>query len=126
MTGARQDVVERYFALLLAHDFDNLAELLTDDIVRVGPFGDVKSPLVPYLEFLADLMPRLPGYSLELHRVVYAERVAVAEITETIEMDGKAHITPEALVFDLTADGRIRKIQIYIQRLSEDVPALSH
>ena len=47
-------------------------------------------------------MPRLPGYALELHRVVYSERVAVAEITETIEMDSKAHITPEALVFDLT------------------------
>ena len=120
-----EGVIERYFDYLVGHDFDNLAELLTDDIVRVGPFGDVKTPLVPYLEFLADLMPRLPGYALDVHRVVYTDGVAVAEITETIEVDGARHVTPEALVFDLAADGRIRRIQIYIQRLSDDVPALA-
>jgi hypothetical protein len=124
VTSAADGVVERYFELLVAHDFDRLADLLTDDIVRVGPFGDVKSPLVPYLEFLADLMPRLPGYSLEQHRILYAGNVAVAEITETIELDGAKHITPEALVFDLTDDGRIRRIQIYIQRISSSLASL--
>jgi len=119
------EVVEQYFELLIAHDFDRLADLLTDDIVRIGPFGDMKSPLVPYLEFLADLMPRLPGYAMDVHRVMYSDGVAVAEITETIEVDGTKIPTPEALVFDLAPDGRIRKIQIYIQRLDDDAPALA-
>ncbi len=117
-------MIEAYFKHLVDHDFDQLAELLTDDIVRVGPFGDVKSPLVPYLEFLADLMPRLPGYALDVHRVVYSDGVAVAEITETIDVDGTPHITPEALVFDLSHDGRIRRIQIYIQRISSSLASL--
>ena len=125
MTSTSGGVVERYFDRLVAHDFDGVAETLTDDIERTGPFGDVKSGLGEYLVFLADLMPRLPGYSMDVHRVVYSDGIALAEITETIELDGNEIPTPEALVFDLAADGRISKIQIYIQRLSEEVPSLA-
>jgi hypothetical protein len=125
VTATSNGVVERYFDRLVAHDFDGVAATLTDDIERVGPFGDVKSGLGEYLVFLADLMPRLPGYSMDVHRVVYSEGIGLAEITETIEIDGAKIPTPEALVFDLADDGRISKIQIYIQRLNEDVPTLA-
>jgi hypothetical protein len=48
---------------------------------------------------------------MRVDRVIYADGVAVAELTESV--DGTD--TPESLVFDLADDGRIARISIYIQ-----------
>src|SRR5215469_10243494 len=109
-------IVERYLEAVVAHDWETLAACLTEDVVRVGPFGDTYTPRDPYVAFLAGLMPSLPGYSMRVDRVVYAGDVAVAELSETVELDGTPVETPEALVFDLAGDGRIARIGIYIQR----------
>jgi ketosteroid isomerase-like protein len=118
------DVVERYLQAVVAHDWQGLTECLAEDVVRVGPFGDTYTPRDPYVAFLADLMPKLPGYAMVVGRVVHAGRCVVVELSETVELDGKAVVTPEALVFDLDVDGRIARIAIYIQRLGEPAPAL--
>jgi hypothetical protein len=34
---------------------------------------------------------------------------------ETVEVDGKPMVTPEVLVFDVTGDGRIGRVEIFIQ-----------
>jgi ketosteroid isomerase-like protein len=106
----------------VAHDWDAMAACLADDVVRVGPFGDTYTPKAPYVAFLAALMPSLPGYSMDVHRVVEAGRVVCVELTETIDVDGAPLETPEALVFDLDDEGRIARIAIYIQRLGEVPP----
>ncbi len=67
-------------------------------------------------------MPKLPGYEMRVDRVTYSGdgRVAVVELSETVDLDGRPHRTPEALVFDVDGDGasgRIRRIQIFIQTL---------
>lgn len=111
-------VVERYLRAVVGHDWAGLADCLAEDVVRVGPFGDTYSPRDPYVAFLAALMPSLPGYSMQVDRVVYAGDVAVAQLSETVEVDGAPLVTPETLVFDLAPDGRIARIGIYIQRLS--------
>ena len=111
-------IVERYLEAVVGHDWEALASCLTEDVVRVGPFGDTYSPREPYVAFLAGLMPSLPGYSMRVDRVVYAGDVALAQLSETVEMDGAPLETPETLVFDLDAEGRIARIAIYIQRLS--------
>ena len=44
----------------------------------------------------------------------------MVELTETVEVDGLPHPTPEALVFDLDGDSEqasIRRIQVFIQTL---------
>lgn len=110
-------IVERYLEAVVTHDWEELASCLTEDVVRVGPFGDTYTPRQPYVAFLADLMPSLAGYSMQVDRVVYAGDVAVAQLSETVEFDGTPVVTPESLVFDLTPDGRIARIAIYIQRL---------
>lgn len=110
-------VVERYLQAVVAHDWKSLASCLAEDVVRVGPFGDTYTPREPYVAFLADLMPTLPGYAMRVDRVVYAGQVAVAQLSETVELDGAPVETPESLVFDLAPDGRIARIAIYIQRL---------
>jgi ketosteroid isomerase-like protein len=116
-------VVERYLERMVAHDFEAMAACLAEDVVRVGPFGDTYTPRQPYVAFLSDLMPALPGYAMRIDRVVETGRTVVVELTETVEVAGSPLDTPEALVFDLDDEGRIAHIAIYIQRLG-DVPAM--
>lgn len=108
-------VVERYLQAVVDHNWAALAECLTEDVVRVGPFLDTHSPRGPYVEFLAGLMPTLPGYSMRVDRVLYNGSVALAQLSETVEVAGKPLETHEALVFDLDESGRIRRIEIFIQ-----------
>ena len=111
MTG----VVERYLAGLVAHDWAATEACLAPDVVRIGPFGDTYTPRSAYLDFLKDLMPKLPGYSMEVHRVV-GDGPVVAELSETVEVDGAPLVTPESLVFDLDDQGRIARVAVYVQR----------
>jgi hypothetical protein len=114
-------VVERYLDAIIGHDWDALAACLTDDgFARLGPWGDEYADKAEYVRFIADLMPKLSGYEMRVDRVTYSadQRLAVAELTETVDLEGERHPTPEALVFDLDGerDGtRIRRIQVFIQ-----------
>ena len=116
-------VVERYLDAIIGHDWDSFAACLADEgFVRVGPWGDEYPDKAAYLAFIAELVPRLPGYEMRVDRVTYSadQRLAVVELTETVDVDGRRHATPEALVFDLDGDGgqaRIRRIQVFIQTL---------
>jgi hypothetical protein len=102
---------------MVAHDWDGLAACLTDDVVRIGPFGDVYTPKAPYVSFLSGLLPTLEDYELRVDRIVEHGSVVLAELTETMTFGGTRVETPEALVFDLADDGRIARIGIYIRRL---------
>ena len=97
---------------MVAHDWDAMAACVTDDLVRTGPFCDTYRGKTEYVAFISKLMPELGGYAMRVDRVVYADSVALAELTESV--DGTD--TPESLVFDLADDGRIARISIYIQR----------
>ena len=110
------DVVGRYLGCIVAHDWVGMARCLTDDVVRVGPFGDTYTPREPYVAFLSGLMPQLPNYSMRIARVAYAGRVAFAELSETMDVDGAPLETPEVLVFELDEAGLISHIAIYIQQ----------
>jgi ketosteroid isomerase-like protein len=110
-------MVERYLEAVAGQDWEALADCLAEDVVRVGPFGDTYTPRGTYIEFLAGLMPTLPGYSMRVDRVSYLGSLALAELSETVEVEGKPLETPEALVFELDGDGRIARVTIYIQRV---------
>lgn len=113
------NVVERYLDALTRHDWDALENTLEPTVVRVGPFGDTYDGRDAYVSFLAELMPTLVDYSMDVHRVVDAGDVVVAELTEAMTWNGERVVTPEALVFDIGDEGhtrRIRRIRIYLQR----------
>ena len=68
------------------------------------------------MAFIADLMPKLKGYLMEVHSVAYASDArAYAELSETVESGGKPMRTPEVLVFELSGDGCIARVDIFIQ-----------
>ena len=109
-------IVERYLHAIASHDWDVVDECIADDIVRVGPYGDRYAGREEYLAFIADLMPRLKGYAMKLERVTHAsDTLAFVELSETVDVDGKPMVTPEVLVFALNGDGRIARVDIYIQ-----------
>jgi hypothetical protein len=101
---------------MVAHDWAGITDYLARDVVRVGPFGDTYSPRDRYVAFLAELMPQLSNYSMKVSRVIYGDALAVAELSETMDVNGAPSETPEALVFDLDAAGKIARIAVYIQR----------
>ena len=113
-----EGVVERYLAAVAGQDWETFAATMTDDIVRIGPFGDVYSGRDSYIEYLSGLMPNLPGYSMDITRVTYIDNGAraVAELSETVEVDGSPLVTPEALLFDLTSDALVKRVEIFTRR----------
>ena len=117
LPGVTGRVVEHYLQSLTAHDWHRFAACLADDFVRVGPYGDTYSSKAEYVAFISDLMPTLPGYSMDVTRVSYADRVAYAELSETVTVDEKPLRTPECITFDLTDDGLISRIEVFIQTL---------
>gem|GEM_PF-1093349 len=121
--GGPGSMVERYLERLVALDWAAMAACLSEDVVRVGPFGDTYTPRDTYVAYLTELMPSLPGYAMRIDRVLHSGAASVVELTETIDAGGNPVVTPEVLVFDLADDGRIAHIAIYIQRLGE-VPRL--
>jgi predicted ester cyclase len=115
---AADGVVEGYLEAVATQDWERLRAAVTDDVVREGPFGDVYTGVDGYVEFLSGLMPTLRGYAMDVARVTYVDdgRRAFAELSETVELDGAATVTPEVLVFDLNSDGLIGRIAIYTRR----------
>ena len=112
-------IVERFLAAMVAHDWDALSACLADDgFSRVGPFGDEYASKAAYLEFIGALIPTLPGYSMDLHRVSYADRVAYAELSETVTVDGAPLCTAECLVFELASDGCIERVEVFIRSVA--------
>jgi ketosteroid isomerase-like protein len=110
------DVVERYLDAITAHDWDGLRDCVAHDVVRIGPYGDRYEGREAYVAFIADTMPKLRGYRMRVDRVTYtSDTLAFAELSETVELDGEPVRTPEALVFELDADGRIAHIEVFIQ-----------
>src|SRR5262249_1079768 len=113
-TGASDRVVERYLAAITAHDWDALAATLNADVVRNGPYRDVYRGRDDYVAFLRELMPSLPGYSMEVSRVTYSGSDAFVELSETATVDGEPMRTEESLVFHIDGDGTIDTVDVFI------------
>jgi hypothetical protein len=108
-------VIERYLTALTSHDWAAFADCLADEFTRVGPYGDTYTSKPEYVEFISTMLPTLPEYSMEIARITYGDGLAYAELAETVsDQDGPLR-TPECITFDLTDDGRIRRIEVYIQ-----------
>jgi len=118
--------VERFLDRYNARDFDALSECFSaTDFHRVGPYGDEIDSSAEYVAFLRDVVPTLgASYRLVTTRVFAGEGgAAVAELVEEYEVDGELRRTPEVIVFDLDADGRITRMRLYVQRVHDLPPA---
>jgi hypothetical protein len=70
-----------------------------------------------YVAFLSDVIPKLPGYALDVARIRALEGGgAVVELSETIDRDGGRFRTPEALLFEFDADGLIMRVDVFVKQ----------
>jgi len=111
-----KEVLERYFEAMRACDWPALAETLAADVHRTGPYLDEVRGRDAYVEFLAGVIPKLPNYALDVARIRPIADGAVVELSETIDRDGARYRTPEALLFEFDATGRIARVDVYIKR----------
>jgi len=118
--------VERFLQRYDGRDFDGLSACFSaTDFHRTGPYGDTIDSAAAYVAFLRDVVPTLgASYRLVTTRVFAGEGgAAVAELVEEYEVDGELRRTPEVIVFDLDADGRITRMRLYVQRVHDLPPA---
>jgi hypothetical protein len=108
-------IAETYLDAIRSHDWARLSDCVTDDVVRVGPYGDTYTGRADYIAFISELMPTLPGYGMEVERVTYVDNRAFAELSETVDVDGSPVITREVILLELVGD-RIAWINVFIQR----------
>jgi uncharacterized protein (TIGR02246 family) len=111
------DVLAQYFDALRKRDWRALADTLAPDVHRTGPYGDDVRGRDAYVAFLADVIPKLPNYALDVARIRALESGgAVVELSETIDRDGGRFRTPEALLFEFDAAGRIARVDVFIKQ----------
>ena len=106
----------RFFAHMAAGEWDAMAACVAPDVVRVGPYRDVERGRDDYRDFLAETISALEGYRLEVQRIWSDGRRAVAQLSETLVVDGRPRRTDEAIVLDLGPDGLIARVEVYLQR----------
>jgi ketosteroid isomerase-like protein len=97
-------------------DFSGARELLDANVTRTGPDGDVKSGRDEYVAYLESMLGDVQDYRYEVRRcAVAADGLTVlVEIDEALtQADGTALAVSEAMVFDLTPEGRIGRISVY-------------
>jgi len=117
MADSQTAVLERYFEALRSHDWTSLAECLADDVHRTGPYLDVVEGKRAYVDFLSKKLPTLTNYALDVRRIrEIGPTSAVAELTETVDVDGRSTVFPEAILFDFNGEGRIRRVDIYVKK----------
>jgi limonene-1,2-epoxide hydrolase len=113
------EILERYFAALRAHDWNALADTLADDVHRTGPFLDVVRGRSAYVAFLADVVPKLVNYALDVARIrPLSDGAALVELAESMDRNGRRETHPEALLFEFDAAGRIARVDVYIKRVT--------
>jgi hypothetical protein len=122
MTEDGQAAVQVVMAFLACggrRDFWAARALLDEDVTRIGPDGNVCSGRDQYLEYLGGVLGDVRDYGYEVRRCVVAEDglTVLVEIDEHLtEADGAHQAVSEAMVFDLTPQGRIRRLSVYTKR----------
>jgi hypothetical protein len=110
------EVLERYFAAMRAHDWPALAETLAEDVHRTGPYLDHVHGRQAYVDFLARVISPLRNYALDVARIRAIQGGgAIAELSESMDRDGARRTYPEVLLFAFDAQGRIARVEVFIQ-----------
>lgn len=107
--------MERYFSSLTAREWAHLGAVLSDMVLRVGPFGDQVSGRGEYLDFLRGTVPA--DYRNDVARIIDAAdgSSAFARVTEHLRYGDREFHLEEAYSFDFDEEGLICRVEIYWQ-----------
>jgi SnoaL-like protein len=120
VTPGTVETVARFFSCLTAREWSRLATVLSEGVVRIGPFGDELSGREAYLDFLRGTVPT--DYRNDVARIIGASdgSAAFATVTEHLRYGDQEFHLDEAYVFDLDENGRICRVAIYWQTPQDD------
>ena len=120
MTASPTETVACYFSYLTARDWSRLATVLSESVVRIGPYGDRLSGREAYLDFLRGTVPA--DYRNDVTRIIGAPdgSAASATVTEHLRYGDQEFHLDEAYAFDLDQHGRIGRVAIYWQTPQDD------
>jgi hypothetical protein len=97
-------------------DFSGAKALLDANITRIGPDGEVKSGRDEYVAYLESVLGDVQDYRYQVRRCAVATDglIVLVEVDEALtQADGNELAVCEAMVFDLTPAGHIRRISVY-------------
>jgi ketosteroid isomerase-like protein len=109
-------VAARFFDRMGHFDWEAMGACVAENVDRVGPFRDQKSGRADYQQFLAETIEALDGYRLDVQRIWSDGTHVVAQLSETLTMEGRPRRTDEAIVLDIGPDGLISRVEVYLQK----------
>lgn len=107
--------IERFFGCLSARNWAGLGMVLSPEIDRIGPLGDLVHGKANYLELLRESVPEVHGN--DIHRITYALGAASAFVWVTEHLgypDQELHLE-EAYFFQIDQRGLITRVEIFWQ-----------
>lgn len=111
--------ISKYFDAMARRDWPSIRACLSEDFGRRGPYEDhAWDDPDSYVAFLADLLPTLEGQKVEITDWLEEGSRVHVNVTETIQVEGAPHTVRCAATFDLAPDGRIRRNEVFVRRLS--------
>lgn len=107
--------VERFFGCLSARDWAGLGMLLSPQVERIGPLGDLVRGKANYLNLLRESVPEI--YGNDIHRITYAlgGGSAFARVTEHLGYPDRELHLEEAYFFQIDQRSLITRIEIFWQ-----------
>jgi hypothetical protein len=107
--------IERFFACLSARDWAGLGGLLSPEVERVGPLGDLVRGRASYLDLLRESVPEV--YGNDVHRVTYAlgGGSGFARVTEHLGYPDRPLHLEEAYLFQMEPGTMISRVEIFWQ-----------
>jgi len=120
VTPSAIETVARYFSCLTAREWSRLGTVLSEEVVRIGPFGDRLSGREAYLDFLRGTVPT--EYGNDVARIIGAPdgSAAFATVTEHLRYGEQEFHLDEAYAFELDNEGLICRVVIYWQTPQDD------
>ena len=112
------DVVAAFLACGGRRDFASARSLLAEEVVRIGPDGDLKSGREEYVGYLEQVLGDVRDYRYRVARALPSAdgQTVTVEIDESLEeADGTRLSVREAMVFDLSPDHLITRISVYMK-----------
>jgi len=109
-------VAARFFDRMGHFDWEAMGACVAEDVARVGPFRDQKAGRADYQQFLAETITALEDYNLDVQRIWSDGTHVVAQLSESMTMEGRRRRTDEAIVLDIGDDGLIARVEVYLQK----------
>lgn len=114
--GAPVQVVMDFLACSQTKDWGAARALLAPGFTRTGPQGSVISGREPYLGYLQEVVGQARSYQYTVQRCVACPDgpTVLVEVDEVLMgHDGEELKAREAMIFDLTPDGRLLALSVY-------------